>query len=315
MPGQEQERVAARDSGLRAALQGEAARHAPDREYILRRLEQAQLVDRYGAEVRNDGLRSPLRRSVRLSGAGAALGSLMLVGGAAAWVATAYQQDDRPSIRISDGPLAPPDAARPSPGAHHSGPTAHGGNPGASPRPHTSAPAAPPASTTSSAAGPSSPEPGSTDTFGGTSQPTAGGVVTVSTGAPQEDHFLRAQGSVDGHSTDVWTQSNIYVTTTVPLRTLQVEVRIARTDGAVRSGDWTELAPADLAETPEDSDSEIVYRFTLRQGVVLQPGTYLFASQFHHDAGDRDVSQDRYSVTASGQDGSAGSATVNGRFG
>ncbi|WP_377268407.1 hypothetical protein [Peterkaempfera sp. SMS 1(5)a] len=313
MPGQEQDRRAARDSGLRAALQGEAARHAPDREYILRRLEQARPVDRYSSEIHADVLRSPVRRSLRVSGAGAALGSLLLVGGAAAWVATAYQQDDRPSIRISDGPLAPPAAASPSRSVHSS-PTARAGTAGPPPpRPGASSPAAP--ATGSSGPGPSSPEPGGTDTFGDASQPADGAPITVSTGAPKEDHFLSAQGSVDQHSTNTWTQSDIYVTTTEPLRTLRLEVRIANTDGATDYSEWAELGPAQVARTHEAGGSEIVYRFDLSQGVVLAPGTYLFAAQFRHNPGDRDVSQDRYSVDAQGQDGSAGSASIQGLFG
>lgn len=317
MPGQEQDRGTGQNSGLRAALHGEAARHTPDREYILRRVAQAGPADRREPTNRPDQLRSPVRRSMRLSGAGAALGSLLLAGGAAAWAMAAFQQDDRPSIRISEGPLGPADGGGATTAAHPVV-TGRGSTPpsGAS-RPPAGSP--PPAATrgTAAAGTPEAPDPVTTSGVPVVEPPggATAGVITTSTGAATSDHFLWVQGAVDQHSTATWTQSNVTVRTSVPLRTLQIEVRIARTAGVQHTGDWTTLNPAELDEEVVDSDSEIVYRFTLRQGAVVQPGEYQFSVQFHHAQGDRDVSQDRYTVSASGQDNTAGSAAVNGRFG
>ncbi|AXI80547.1 hypothetical protein [Peterkaempfera bronchialis] len=326
MPGQEHDRGADRDGRLRPALRAEAARHTPDREYILRRVEQAQLEDRYGPGPATPA-RQVLGRPVRISGLGAVLGSLLLVGGAAAWAVAALQEEDRPSIRISDGPLAPALPGGVSPTAPAPGSPAPSGAP--SPDASTRRPAAPSGAADGSAegaAGGSAVE-GASAPATGTGVATGAGTATATTegpatGAPPggnsdgllRDRFLAAGGSVDAHSTETWTQSNVTVDTRVPLRDLQVEVRIARTPDVSSTGSWTTAGPADIIAETDASDSEIVYRFRLREGVVLPPGRYVFAAQYNHAEGVRDATRDRWTASASGTGGSDGSASLHGDF-
>ncbi|MFJ6213443.1 hypothetical protein ACIQGZ_08950 [Streptomyces sp. NPDC092296] len=336
MPGQEQDRGRADDLGpLRAALRAEAARHSPDRQRILFQVERRRLDPLGAPEARTTERPAPRRRplrQVRVSGVGAALGSLLMLGGAAAWAVTAFQEDGRPTIRITDTPLAPPapggatvadPGASPHPGTSHppAGPATGaapgadvtpvpplGGGPGHSPETGTVTPPA--------ADGGATADPTGTATAGGPAAPPAGATTPppVGQGSPVTDHFLTADATVDPHSTSTWAQSDLTVTTKVAVRTLQVEVRIMRTSGVQQPTSWTTLDPADLTTEIMNSDSEIVYRFTLRDGVVLQPGQYVFAAQYIRGDGDRDAGQDRYTASASGVDGSTGSASVHGGF-
>ncbi|MFF4652047.1 hypothetical protein [Streptomyces sp. NPDC001380] len=346
MPGRDHGGRADRDGALHAALHAEASRHAPDREYILRRVRQAQREGRpeeaplcaspparrepEGDRPEEPDRWAPRRPPGRASGAAAALGALLLAGGAAAWAAAEARFDDRPSIRISDGPLAPPPAApvtrSAAPGGGTTGPApdrtggaapppadgrqARDGGPGAG----TEASAPLPVRTVPDSGPLEAPAWGTADP--GAADPAAPGAVPApdASGAAVEDRFLRAAGAVDPHSTDTWEQGDVTVTTDRALRSLRVEVRIARTAGVAAPTTWTGPGPDAVGTAVEESGSEIVYRFTLRGGTVLQPGAYVFAVRFDHARGARDPGQDRWTASASAVDGTAGSASVHGVF-
>jgi hypothetical protein len=245
----------------------------------------------------------------------AAIGTVLVLGAAAAWAVAAFQPDTRPSIRISDAPLAPPAVHSPTPTGNGAQPSRSGGSAPATVQPTAGTTAGTTAGSTT----------GTTGTTGGTAggrtatpkagQDPAPPSTTASSlpGSPVRDGFLLASGVVDPHSTGTWTQSDIIVRTQVAMRSLQVEVRIAQTAGVVLSGTWTSVDPSDVKTETEVSGSEIVYRFTLHTGVVLQPGQYDFAVQFKHAAGSRDTGRDRWTAAAGAADGSA-SASLHGDF-
>jgi hypothetical protein len=58
----------------------------------------------------------------------------------------------------------------------------------------------------------------------------------------------------------------------------------------------------DLVTTVEQQRDALVYTFTLKPGVRLAPGSYIFAVQYGHAVGGRDPSRDSYQAiaTASG---------------
>jgi hypothetical protein len=79
---------------------------------------------------------------------------------------------------------------------------------------------------------------------------------------------------------------------------LEVSVRIAATPDLSSSGQWSTVPAEDLVTTIEQRPDGLVYRFTLKPGINLEPGSYTFAVQYHHAVGGRDASRDTYQAAA-----------------
>ncbi|MEU4241271.1 hypothetical protein [Actinoplanes sp. NPDC026619] len=117
---------------------------------------------------------------------------------------------------------------------------------------------------------------------------------------PKATHrsFLTATASLNPYSIDNWGQSDLVLATTGTITALDVTVRIAKSPGLRSTGKWTSI-PAELITVAESSTKkDLVYRFTLKPGATLAPGSYTFAAQYNHAAGARSMSADSYEATA-----------------
>ncbi|MFF8609810.1 hypothetical protein ACF06X_28230 [Streptomyces sp. NPDC015346] len=108
---------------------------------------------------------------------------------------------------------------------------------------------------------------------------------------------LRAVGSIDPGSNRWWAQSNITLTASTPLSALTVELRIARTGGVIDTGHWRTLPEQDFTVSVREEGAALVYRWTLKEGRTVPPGRHVFAGQYNHAEGARDVAADSYTLT------------------
>ena len=150
-----------------------------------------------------------------------------------------------------------------------------------------------------------------TSSGGGTGTSTGnntGTTSSVSTSTPATTKaatpYLWADGNVDTDSNDYWDQSSITVRTTTALTALKVVVRIAQTGSVASTGSWSSLGDKVSVSAAADS-SQLAYVVTLKSGVTIGAGTYVFQFQYNHSQGQRDAGGDRYNVTAT----STGSST------
>jgi hypothetical protein len=122
---------------------------------------------------------------------------------------------------------------------------------------------------------------------------------------------LESSGTVDKHSIDNWSQSNLTLRTEATVTALTVRVRLARTQELRNTGAWSTLLPGDFTTTVDEQPDAMVYTFVMRKGATLLPGKYTFAVQYNHAVGGRDASRDTYPANATG-DGT--SVEVTGGF-
>ncbi|MFF7391381.1 hypothetical protein ACFZAE_23410 [Streptomyces scabiei] len=168
----------------------------------------------------------------------------------------------------------------------------------------------------------SAPDTGTRSGTGGTTGGTSGS--TGSTGSEEKkttttrntesgstSGYLWADGSVEADSNAYWDQSVITVKSTKPITSLKVVVRIVQTGGVKSTGTWTSLGDR-VAVGQNATSDQIGYVITLKSGVTLDPGTYVFKAQYDHAQGGRDAGRDLYTVAAvaNGSD----DASVSGRF-
>ncbi len=275
-------------------LRQAADAHRPDRDRILARVERAMAAAPPGRRVPGASAPAPWVRVT--AGAGAVAGAILLGGLAVAGVTSG----GTPASVVTSGgtgvPQPPPAAAGTSvPGAAHSTAAPHDGKDLPGHRPsggvHATGRAAPPASATGSAVPPAG---------------TGGGQVSPPSGP---DGSVTSTGVIDPHSNPYWTESDVKLSTTRPLTSLTVELRIARTGGVANNSSFTS-APGTTAVVSVEGD-QLVYRWTLDAGQTLAAGGYTFAGQFDHDEGDRDTGGDGFTVTA---DGPGGAVTEHGGF-
>ncbi|GIF17820.1 hypothetical protein BJ973_009216 [Actinoplanes tereljensis] len=119
-----------------------------------------------------------------------------------------------------------------------------------------------------------------------------------SSAPPKKPRLLTATGSLNRYSIDNWGQSDLVVDTTGTITKLDVTVRIARTPGLLDTGHWTSVPNELITSSVSTTGSAFVYRFTLKAGATLAPGSYTFATQYNHSAGTRSMAADSYEVTA-----------------
>ncbi|MBT2440517.1 hypothetical protein J7E93_10410 [Streptomyces sp. ISL-36] len=114
---------------------------------------------------------------------------------------------------------------------------------------------------------------------------------------PAQHPPLRAAGSLDPGSNRWWAQSNITLTAQAPLSALTVELRIARTGGVASTGHWRTLPEQDFTVSVREEGAALVYRWTLKDGRTVRPGRHVFAGQYNHAEGARDIAADAYTIT------------------
>lgn len=249
---------------LRARLHEAAGAHEPDRERMLARVERGMAGP---ARPEHRATRPPLFGWVRVAGATAAVAGVLAVGGYA--VASSVQGEEAPpqrQVAVSPTPTPSPEATSRVP------------EPPVNPAPDT--PEQPRNTVTPPAGTPSS--------SGGPARPPAG----------VEDGPLWSDGSVDPHSNEFWAQSNVTLKTSVRLTELTVELRIAQTGGVTSTGAWRSLPEDDFELSVDERDGFLVYVWTLKDGLTVEPGEWLFAGQYDHERGGRDAGEDTYTARA-----------------
>jgi hypothetical protein len=176
-------------------------------------------------------------------------------------------------------------------------------------RPHPAAPVA--SLKTSAASTTASPEPtqGST-TPAAAATPSPGARANATAGATRR---LAATGTVDPHSTVYWAQENLVLTPTQTIRDLRITVTVSGGSGVASTGIWTTLFATNIDTTVTRVPGGLVYQITLKPGQSLNPAVYRFGFQFNRPASGHQFALDTYTVSATGSDGAALSAS--GRFG
>jgi hypothetical protein len=120
---------------------------------------------------------------------------------------------------------------------------------------------------------------------------------------------LTAAGTVDSHSTQYWAQENLTVTTTHPIRELDVTVAVSGGQSVRSTGMWTTLLPPEVDTTVRSEPGGLVYEITLKPGQTLQPTAYRFGFQFNRLSTGHEFALDTYRVTAVTTDGASESAS------
>jgi hypothetical protein len=144
----------------------------------------------------------------------------------------------------------------------------------------------------------STPESDPADATGGTSGTTDSQEQQNSGSSVTATGYLWSDGSVDSAADNgYWDQSIVTVKSTKPLNSLKVVVKIIQTGGVASTGMWSSLGDKVSVATGGNS-GELDYVVTLKSGITLDPGTYVFKFQYNHDQGNRDAGGDRYNVTA-----------------
>ncbi|WP_065958332.1 hypothetical protein [Streptomyces sparsogenes] len=117
------------------------------------------------------------------------------------------------------------------------------------------------------------------------------------------DPVVRSSGEIDPGSNPYWAQSDVIVTNGKPLTSLTVELRVAHTGGVLTTGSWSTLPKDDLEVSVRDEGGALVYRWTLKDGATVPAGRHVFAGQYDHAEGEREITGDRYSASGYGPSG------------
>ncbi len=120
---------------------------------------------------------------------------------------------------------------------------------------------------------------------------------------------LTAAGTVDPHSSQYWAQENLTVTTTRPIRELDVTVAVSGGPAVRSTGAWTTLLPGEVETTVRSVPDGLVYDITLKAGQTLQPTAYMFGFQFNRPSTGHEFTLDTYHVSAVTTDGATASAS------
>jgi len=144
-----------------------------------------------------------------------------------------------------------------------------------------------------------------------TSAPQSSAPASSATPTAASNGILTAAGVLDPHSGDNWSQTNVTVANTKAISSLLITIKIVLTAGAADAGRFSTVPNGDVTMTVTSDAKTLTYRYELRSGATLKPGTYLFAAQYLHNPG-RATGQDSYTVVA--KSGSA-DCTMDGTFG
>lgn len=272
-----------------ARLREAAARHHPDRERMLARMTAGMAPREHPGEARS-GRSSWSPRA----GASAGLVAVLAVGGIAVGWVTEYPPAR--GMGSEPGVQTPPAGGTASTGATRT-------------RPAT--PARP--STAPTATGGWTSDGGDADDRRRSPVPdiTSRSAASPSSSPPTSDGALRAEATVDPGSNAYWGRHDLELYVAERLTALTVELRLRRTEGLRYQDAWHTLPSQDVTERVEEVGDALVFRWTLRRGASVPPGTYQFAAQYHHPEGRRDASGDRFRV---GAEGPAGALRRDGDF-
>ncbi|MFF5264692.1 hypothetical protein ACFY4C_37695 [Actinomadura viridis] len=143
----------------------------------------------------------------------------------------------------------------------------------------------------------------------------AGGVPSAASTTPdREEGPLSSSGALAPESGPYWAQNNLTLRVRDELRALVVTIRVARTERVRAAGSWLSLPNGDFRSSTETTADAVVYRWTLRPGRTVRPGSYVLAAQYDRTA-DHDPREDTYTVRGTPRDGpSAAPVTVGGHF-
>ncbi|SHN47592.1 hypothetical protein [Cryptosporangium aurantiacum] len=276
------------DEELRIRLRTAADEHQPDRAAMLARINRRR-AGTGGAHRFSVAFRPAAGPSGRFRPMAAAAAIIMVttLGVGGTWLAVDQFGRQTPGDAAS-APAVPvaPSAASPTAEAPSPGSPSPSGTPSASP----SQPSSP--SRTSEA-------------------PASLPIEDIPRGNAPEDHFLWSDGSIDPHSISVWSQSNVTLKNDETVTALDVTIRVALTSGVRTTGSWSSIPNDKLITAVREQSGWLYYRFRLRAGATLAPGSYVFAGQYNHASGGRDAGDDAYSATATA-DGD--SVEVHGTF-
>jgi hypothetical protein len=140
---------------------------------------------------------------------------------------------------------------------------------------------------------------GSGGTDGGGTSGTTRNSAPRSTAPSQQaqSSYLWSDAFVEGDSNPYWDQSRVTVQSTKALTSLKVVVKITQTGGVASTGTWSNIGDK-VSVSSASSSGELDYVVTLKPGVTLEPGTFIFRFQYNHNQGSRDAGGDRYNITA-----------------
>jgi hypothetical protein len=247
---------------LRATLHSEAARHEPDRDAMLARVEAGMR-----GELRGHRRARPPRRTFRFALPLAAVTAGLVAVAAAFWTVTASNGTAN-RVNAVDPAQTPGQIGtatslpEPSTSSHESPMTHKSPSPATKPSPSVAAPPPPP------------------------------------NGVRQEQGFLWSDGSIDPNSHDTWGQNNVTIKNRDTATSLDVRLRVALTPGLVTAGSWSTVPINEMTVTVIRQPDALVYEWVLKPGVTLTPGSYIFAGQYSHSGNTRDTAKDTYQVTA-----------------
>ena len=247
---------------VRDALRAAAAAYQPDRTAILERIQEGQASFQTSRPPRRPRRRTATRMAWVVTTVLAVLG----LGVAVTWAAVGNPGTGQPSHLESAVAPAPTDSLR--------------------------VPGGPAAATRPPAARHASSSPVASASHASTSP------VASASNTHVQEGFLWSGGAIDPHSIDNWTQSNVTLRTSDTATALEVRVRIATTPYLANTGAWSTIPAEDLVTSVAQQPDALVYQFTLKPGVRLAPGSYLFAVQYNHAVGGRDTSRDSYQAVA-----------------
>jgi hypothetical protein len=258
------------DDQLRAVLRSEAATHRPDRDAMLDRITNAAMRDTgHGRRRTLPAGRGP---RFRMAAVAAAVVTVFGGGGVGTWALAGG--DDRDEA--GPAPTVAPATTAPSPVSTDP----------VSLAPTTPASTKPAPSRTTPSARPTTAKPSPTPAKG---QP---GNTRVAQGP------LWSDGSIDPDSGDTQGASIVTLKTTEELTSLDVVIRVARTDGLVARGGTKQTPGASVTTTVAEEPGAFLYRFTLSPADTLEPGTYTFTAKYTYPSGGRDAGGDTYEATS-----------------
>ncbi|MFG2002857.1 hypothetical protein ACGFNU_27215 [Spirillospora sp. NPDC048911] len=259
----------------RELLRAEAERHEPAEADLWARVESAMddpdapVTDERGPEHRRRRVGLRVGAAVLATAAATVAGSVIAV--------KLAEPDHTPVAPLaqSDGRLSrPPVAGRTGPG----GQTSPSGSPSLAP------------GSTSGAT------PGASASSSPTTSSTRGGEKSGQKGGGNDD-ILAVTAAVDPQSSAYWAQHNVTLRVPQNLERLTVTIRIVRTEKVAAAGSWLSLPNDDFESSTQVSGNSLVYRWTLRAGRSVRPGTYTLAAQYNRGA-DHNPRQDTFTVSA-----------------
>ncbi|GAA1604746.1 hypothetical protein [Actinoplanes couchii] len=106
------------------------------------------------------------------------------------------------------------------------------------------------------------------------------------------------QGPIWSDGSVVDGSSVVTVKTTAELTSLEVVIRVARTDGLVTRGGVKKVPGASVTTTVTEETRAFVYRFVMSPSDTLAPGTYTFTARYTHPDGGRDAGGDTYQAVS-----------------